>query len=488
MKPDYQVGIIGAGFAGIIAALNLKKSGRNSFIIFERANEVGGTWRDNVYPGCACDVPSPLYSISTEPNPEWPRVFSSQPDILDYLKKVVDKNDLRKKIQFSSDIVTQEFLPEHGLWKVTDRAGRTTTVKMVIMAPGPLNRPNKPNIKGLDTFKGKMFHSAEWDTNYSLKGKRLAVVGTGASSVQIVPAIADEVADLTVFQRTAAWITPRFDRPFTDEQKQRYKKYPFTQKLLREFIYWFLELRGLLFIGNNYVYSIIEKQCLKKLERSVKDPEVRKKLTPNYKVGCKRLLVSDNYLRAFNKPNVHLVTDSITEVNETGLITADGKHHEVDAIILSTGFVAAEIHTDAKILGLNNRELFSEWQQTGLQAYKGTTISGFPNMAFILGPNTGLGHNSVVHIMESQMPYILQYLNKIEQSGESGYLDVKQEVQQKHNAKLQSMFKGTVWESGCKSWYLDSQGRNTTLYPRLTARFRREMNSINFSDYKVQVS
>jgi cation diffusion facilitator CzcD-associated flavoprotein CzcO len=485
MKPDYQVGIIGAGFAGIIAALNLKKSGRNSFVIFERAKEVGGTWRDNVYPGCACDVPSPLYSISTEPNPDWPRLFSSQPQILEYLINVVNRNDLRKHIQFESDIVEQEFIEAEGLWKITDRKGRVTHVKMMIMAPGPLNRVKFPNIKGIETFKGKHFHSAEWDTTYSLKGKRVAVIGTGASAVQIVPNIADEVADMTVFQRTAAWIGTRFDRPFSKEQKEKFRNRPFSQKLMREFIYWFLEFRGLMMVGNKRVHNFFTKQSLKKLEKEVKDPEVRKKLTPDYALGCKRILVSDDYWPTFNRPNVHLVTDSITEIKEHSIVTADGKEHEVDAIIFSTGFEAAEIHTDAKLYGLNKRELFTEWLEKGLNAFHGTTVSGYPNLAFVLGPNTGLGHNSVVHMMESQMPYIMQYLEMIEKKGEKAYLDVKSEAQEAYNAKLQSKFKGTVWQTGCKSWYLNSQGKNTTLYPRLTLTYRREMKKLDKNNYRV---
>lgn len=483
MKADFQVGIIGAGFGGLVAALRLQKAGKNSFVIFERAEDVGGTWRDNVYPGCACDIPSHLYSFADELNPNWSRAFSTQPEILEYIKGVVDKHQLRPHIRFNADITGLRFIEEHGLWEVTDRSGTVTHVKMVISATGPLNRPCVPHFKGMETFQGKVFHSAAWDKTYDLRGKRVAVIGTGASAIQIVPNIAPLVGQLTVFQRTAAWVQPRPDHQFPAFVKGMFKTLPLTNKLYRELIYWRNEFFGKAFVGNDTINRMGSKISLSLLNRQVKDPVTRQKLTPNYKMGCKRVLVSNDYYRSFNRENVSLITEPIQEWNTQGIITTDGQQHAFDAIVLATGFVAADIDLYTTITGRNNRDLLAEWRQTGAQAYRGTTVSGYPNLAFMLGPNTGLGHNSVVHIMESQMNYIMDYLHLLEKQGENGFLDVRPEVQAQHNESLQAQFEGTVWSSGCKSWYMNAQGKNTTLYPRLTVQFRKELRKVDSGEY-----
>ena len=484
-KPDFQVGIVGAGFAGIIAALRLQKSGRDSFVVFEKAQAIGGTWRDNTYPGCACDVPSNLYSISFEPNPNWQRFYSSQPEILAYLNDTVRKRDLEKHVRYDSDMVSFEFQERGGFWKLTDRNGRRTTVKMLIMAVGPFNRPQIPDFKGLESFKGKTLHSARWDAGYDLKNKRVAVIGTGASAVQIVPAIAPEVAHLTVFQRTAAWLGTRMDGAVPPEKQARFRKYPLTQKLRRGLLYWFLEFRGLLFTGNERVHRYFQKLSVEKLEKEVENPETRRKLTPNYKLGCKRILSSDDFYPAFNRSNVALEVDPIAEITPDGILTKNGTRHELDTIIFATGFEVADFTTDMRVTGRNGRELFAEWQEKGLEAYRGSTVAGYPNLAFILGPNTGLGHSSMIHIMESQTNYIMKYLDLLENSGDKAFLDLKPDVQRDYNRFLDEDFAKTVWASGCKSWYLDSKGRNTTLYPRLTVNFRRETRRLNEREYEL---
>lgn len=484
MKPDFQVGIIGAGFAGIIAALRLQQSNRRSFVIFEKAAEIGGTWRDNIYPGCACDVPSNLYSISFEPNPNWQRMYSSQTEILTYLKGVVRKNNIENHIRYDSEIVRYEFVEQYGLWKLTDRRGRAIVVQMVIIAMGPFNRPQMPDVKGIDAFLGKTLHSARWDNQYDLKGKRVAVVGTGASAVQIVPAIAPEVAQLTVFQRTAAWIGTRMDAEVPLARRLRYQKFPFLQRLRRGLLYWFLEFRGLMFLGNERIHRYFHKLSLEKLEREVRDPETRRKLTPDYRLGCKRILSSDDYLPTFNRENVELETDAIQEITPDGILTKNGTRRRFDAIIFATGFEVADITTDMRICGRNGKELFAEWRENGLEAYRGTTVSGYPNLAFILGPNTGLGHSSMIHMMESQVNYILKYLDLLEKNGKNAFLDLKPSIQKHYNQTIQDQFQTTVWASGCASWYVNGAGRNTTLYPRLTARFRRETKQIDDSEYE----
>ncbi len=485
IKPDFEVGIVGAGFAGIIAALRLQRSGRDSFVIFERAKEVGGTWRDNIYPGCACDVPSNLYSISFEPNPHWKRLYSSQPEILEYLKKLVRDRSLETHIRYDADVVDYKFDEKSGFWKLTDRRGRTTTVRMLIFAVGPFNRPQIPDFKGLETFRGKTLHSARWDKNYDLKGKRVAVIGTGASAVQIVPTIAKEVEHLTVFQRTAAWLGTRMDRAVSAEKQELFQKNPWRQKLRRLALYWFLEFRGLMFVGNERVHRHFQKLSVEKLEREVKDPETRRKLTPNYKLGCKRILSSDDFYPAFNRPNVALEIDPIAEITADGILTENGTEHELDAIIFATGFEVADFTTDMRVVGRNGRELFAEWRENGLEAYRGTTVSGFPNLAFILGPNTGLGHSSVIQMMEAQANYVMKYIELLEKSGANSFLDLKPDVQENYNDFLDEQFEKTVWASGCKSWYMNAKGRNTTLYPRLTSNFHRETRRVDRREYEI---
>ena len=485
MKTDFQVGIIGAGFGGLVAALKLKDSSRNSFVIFERASEIGGTWRDNTYPGCACDVPSHLYSIASKPNPDWNYKFSKQPEILNYLQNIVKSNDLTPHIRLNSDIVELKFIESDGLWQITDRVGNQTTVKFIISSTGPLNRAVIPKFEGLDTFKGTKFHSSQWDKTCDIKGKRVAVIGTGASAIQIVPTIAPDVAQLTVFQRTPAWITPRRDRKTLGFEKTLYQHFPATQKFMREGFYWINEFLGKAFVGNQNIYKISKFISLQKLKSEVKDPETRRKLTPQYNLGCKRVLVSDDFYPTFNRSNVELITHNIEKITNSSIITKDGQAHEVDIIVLATGFEAADLNLYTKILGINGTNLIDEWAKTGAEAFRGTTVTGYPNLALLLGPNTGLGHNSVIHIIESQMNYVLDYLKILEKNSDYAYLDVKSDVQKQHNESVQNQFEGTVWASGCKSWYMNKNGRNTTIYPRLTVQFRRETQKVNVEDYII---
>lgn len=485
MKTDYQIAIIGAGFAGVIAALRLKKSGREKFIILEKAAEVGGTWRDNVYPGCACDVPSNLYSISFEPNPHWNRLYPPRAEILEYLKGVVKKNGVDKHIRYDAEMCRAEFIENGGYWKITDKQGRVVTARMIISATGPFNRPRLPDIKGIAEFSGETLHSARWNDAVTLKNKRVAVIGTGASAIQIVPTIAPEVAQLTVFQRTPAWISNRMDSEVSAKHKERRRKYPLYQKFLRELLYWFMELRGNMFLGNKTIQKIFRNMSLKKFEREVKNPEIRQKLIPKYEFGCKRILSSDDYLPCFNRPNVALETEPIAEINATGIVTENGAQRDFDVIIFATGFEVAEITNDEKIYGLNGRELFDQWKTGGLEAYKGTTISGFPNLCFILGPNTGLGHSSMIYMMESQANYVMKYVELLESKGENAFLDLKPDVQKSYNEQLQKKFAGTVWTSGCKSWYANADGKITTLYPRLTRNFRKVTMNIDSSEYNL---
>lgn len=485
MQIDYQVGIVGSGFGGLIAALELNKSGRNSFIIFERAAELGGVWRDNIYPGCACDVKSNLYSIATERNPDWSFAFSTQPEILQYLKDVAQKYGLEKHIRYNTKIVRMRFVEEHGCWEVLDQDRNRVVVTMMIMATGPQDRPYLPAIKGQETFKGAKFHSAAWDPCSDFTGKRVAIIGTGASSVQIVPQIAPIVARLLVFQRTAAWLIPRRDRKIYAFERWLYRYLPFVQYLSRGYIYWLMEVVGISFTGNPHMNRLLTKIALWKLRQEVDDSQTREKLTPDYKIGCKRILISDDFYPTFNRPNVELITEHISEITQDGIRTQDGQYYGVDAIVFATGFVVADIENYIEITGMQGRVLTDEWDRSGAEAYRGINVSGYPNLGFILGPNSGLSHSSALHVMESQMNYIMQYLEQLEKHGNKTYLDVKPEVQKIYNAILQSKFENTTWASGCKSWYINKNGKNTAIYPGLTKQYRKETRALDLNDYIV---
>jgi cation diffusion facilitator CzcD-associated flavoprotein CzcO len=488
MKVDHDIAIIGAGFGGIIAALNLKKLTQKNFIIFERAPEAGGVWRDNIYPGCACDIKSNLYSIKSEQNPKWSSSYAPQGEILQYLQALVQTHQLQNYTHYNTGISEMRFIQSGGYWQLTDQNANSYTAKHVIVATGPFTTPYFPSIKGLETFTGKSFHSSQWDVGYDYSGKRVAVIGTGASAIQIVPAIAQAVSELVVFQRSPPWVMSRHEKKFGAFKKWLFKNIPFVQKIDRQLIYWLTELDGMSFISKDAIHNIISRVALNKLKREVHDPVIRRKLTPDYKIGCKRILVSDDYYTCFNKPNVQLVTGEISEIIGNNIYLQNGKNFEVDAIIFATGFVVSDVANNKlsnaiNVIGTNGHILADDWEKNGIEAYLGMHIAHYPNLSVLLGPNSGLGHSSVLHIMESQMDYIIQYLAAADKNGESSYMDVKPEAQQAYNEKLQRRLSKTVWTSGCKSWYLNKDGKNTTIYPGLAYQYRRETKKFDEDNY-----
>ncbi|MCU0469966.1 MAG: NAD(P)/FAD-dependent oxidoreductase [Arcicella sp.] len=484
----YDIAIIGAGFAGLGMAIRLKKAGYDSFVVFERGSEVGGTWRDNTYPGCGCDVASHLYSFSFEPNPNWTRRFSKQPEILEYLKDCVRKNHLEPHLRLNTEVFSAIFNEQEGFYSVTDSTGNQITARMIVAGLGPLNRPKIPDFKGIEHFKGTIFHSSRWNHAYDLTNKRVAVIGTGASAIQFIPEIADKVQQLYVFQRTAPWIIPKPDGAFSGFAKTVFQKIPFIRKTYREILFWINEFLGLSFIGNETIKKLAQFQATLHLKNQVKDAVLREKLMPNYRIGCKRVLVSDNYYPSIQKPNVELIKGEVQAFTDSGVIDSSGNQYEVDTVILGTGFYAAEYPQEFTknytIQGLNGRELLQQWAENGFEAFRGTTVNGFPNLCLILGPNTGLGHNSVVHIMESQINYIMDYYERIRKNGGKTYFDVKDTAQKTYNQQIQVMLKKTAWTSGCASWYMNSAGKNTTIYPRLNTRFRKETLRVDWENYE----
>ncbi len=473
---QHQIVIVGSGFSGLGMAIRLKKAGIEDFIILERAQEVGGTWRENHYPGAACDVPSHVYSFSFAPSNKWSRKFAPQKEILQYLKECADTYDIRRHIRFRSTVTAASFDEESGLWTLELTEGTKVQARYFILGSGGLSRPSYPKIEGLSSFGGELFHTAEWRHDVSLKGKKVAVIGTGASAIQVVPAIAPEVGELKLFQRTAAWILPKDDYSFSQEQKRRFANWPLLGRLYRTKLYWEFEVRALGLLKPKLIRQA-QKMGYDSIRKIVKDPEVQKKLTPDYTMGCKRILLSNEFYPTFNQDHVSLVTEGIQRVTREGIQTADGQVHKVDAIVCATGFQVAEASAPFPIRGREGRDLQTEWRD-GAEAYRGTTVHGFPNMFIIVGPNTGLGHNSIVFIIESQVNYILDALKKLHKLGNKS-VEVKARAQKDYNDELQERFQGTVWSSGnCVSWYHNAAGRNTTLWPGFSFQLR--MKTLNF--------
>lgn len=480
---DFPIAIIGAGFAGIGAAVQLKKAGIESFVIFERAAEIGGTWRDNTYPGAACDVPSHVYSLSFEQNPNWSQRYATSWEIQDYLLGVVEKWKLRESMRLQTEIVAARFDEDAGAWHLTTNRGDTYTARVVLAGVGGLVDPAYPDIPGLDAFNGEMMHTARWDHDVDLTRKRVSVIGTGASAVQVVPAIAAMVTLLTVFQRTPAWVVAKFDRFYPEWLKRFLRRFPFFLRLSRFVKYWISEIRGpIVFYDSKILSKIGVFLSMWNLRRQVKDPELRKKLTPTFQFGCKRVLVSDDYLATFERDNVELVTDSIERIEPRGIRARDGTLHETDVIVLATGFKLGLTSAPFSIIGRGGRTLDEAWSD-GAVAYKGMAVAGFPNWFIMMGPNTGPGHTSVLVYTEAQIAHAIQAIRKIKDE-RLRFIDIRQQVQDRYNEGIQSRMKHMVW-SGCKSWYLDADGTNHSLYPGFAAEYVLRTRRLRPEDYEI---
>lgn len=483
INPDYQVIVVGTGFSGLGMGIALKKAGINSFTILEKANDVGGTWRDNHYPGCACDVQSHLYSFSFEPNPNWTKMYAPQPEIKKYLQHCARKYGLLNNIQFGQAVKQAVYEEEHKLWRIETAAGKTLTARVVVSGMGGLSTPAYPNIKGLNKFKGVKFHSQDWQHDYDLAGKRVAVIGTGASAIQFVPQIVPKVAHLDLYQRTPPWIMPKPDREITSAERTLFKLAPKSQETIRNAIYLQLESRVLGFVLNPRVMKLPELQARRHIRQAIKDPVLRKKVTPDYAFGCKRVLISNDYLPSLAQPNVDVITHGIKEVRANSIIGDDGVERPIDAIIFGTGFKAQDPIPRGAIFGKGGVDLLDTWQQ-GAQAYLGSTISGFPNLFLLMGPNTGLGHSSMVFMIESQVAYVMDFLKQMNKNGWKE-ADVKAEQQQRFNNELQDKLGNAVWSTGCKSWYVNDSGKNTTLWPGFTFDFRRKTAQFDAQNYQT---
>jgi cation diffusion facilitator CzcD-associated flavoprotein CzcO len=466
MTPEWDVLIIGSGFSGLAMARQLQCQGQLRFQILEQGERLGGTWRDNRYPGCACDVPSHLYSLSSAPKIQWRRHYADHDEIWRYLEEI--SQPLQPHLRLGACMTTAQYDTHENMWKVILQSGEMLTTRILVAGLGPLTRPSLPSIPGLALFKGPAFHSALWPAHADLQGKRVAVVGTGASAIQIVPAIAPQVAQLTVFQRSAPWVVAKHDHAYSPWAQWCFRFIPGWRWLYRTRLYMSRELVGLAFIFPRLM-RVAEGMARRSLHRQVRDVQLRNQLTPHTPMGCKRIMLSDDYYAALQRPNVTLVTSPIEQITAQGMMSADGVCHPVDTIIWATGFFHTQTPERPVITGDRGQTLKEMWQ-TRRGAYNGSVMAGFPNLFLLTGPNSGLGHNSIVFMIEAQVHWVMQALRVMNQQGAQS-LVLRPEAYDHHIVEMEQRSRNTVWKSGCKSWYLDEQGYNTALWPGLSLEF-----------------
>ena len=470
LPSELEIAIVGAGFGGLGAAISLEREGFRDFAVLERAPEVGGTWWFNSYPGCQCDIPSNLYSFSFARKPDWSRSYPEQPEVLGYLRDCSHRFGVRDRIHFECEMREAAWSDDRQCWQIETSRG-PLTARVLIVAPGLLSEPRTPDIPGLETFEGETIHTARWGSGRDLKGKRVAVVGTGATAVQLVPKIQPEVERLLVFQRTPPWVVPLFDRAVGDRQKRLYRAAPAIQDLARGVVYSLREPIVISMAVLPRLAKLLEAVSRLQLRRQVSDPELRRRLTPDYVAGCKRVLLTNAWYPALTEPNVELLTEGLAEIRANKVIGSEGSEREVDAIVFAIGFTPTDPPIAHQLRGADGRTLAETWKGAP-RAYLGTTVAGFPNLFFLYGPNTNLGHNSIVYMLESQYAYLLRAMRAMRER-HLGRLEVREDVQRSFNEGVQRRLKNSVWNAGrCASWYLDEDGENPIMWSDFTFRFR----------------
>lgn len=462
--------IIGSGFAGLGAGVELRRRDRPDFVILEQADRVGGVWRDNVYPGCACDVRVHLYSFSFFPNPDWSHRYARQAELLAYLERVATAFNLTPHLRFGRKVVEARWDDAGARWLVRCENGETYRARFLVAGLGGLSRPAMPELPGLSSFGGPTFHSARWDHAVPFAGKRVGVIGTGASAIQFVPPLVEVAKQVSVFQRTPAWIIPRRDKPIATWVRALFRAAPFVQQALRWLIYWVHEARVPAFTSSTWLLRLASRLALGHLERQVPDPTLRQKLRPDYAMGCKRVLISDDFYPAVSQPTCEVITTAIARVVEGGVETTDGVVHPCDVLVFGTGFQVTDVVGALEIVGRGGRRLAEVWRD-GAKAWFGTALHGFPNLFLMTGPNTGLGHSSMVFMIEAQLAFVGKAIDVVTNTG-ARWWEVRDDAEARFNERLARKLPKTIWLSGCRSWYLDERGQNVTLWPGFTFTFR----------------
>jgi cation diffusion facilitator CzcD-associated flavoprotein CzcO len=481
----HDIVIIGAGFAGLGMAIGLQRQGIRDFVVLERADSVGGTWRANRYPGCGCDVPAPLYSFSFAQNPDWSRLYAPQEEIRAYLEDCTDRFGVRGHLRFGAEMTGAEWDEERERWMIELADGARLSARLLLGGFGGLSEPAYPDIEGLRDFGGRVVHTADWPEDLDLTGRHVAVIGTGASAIQLVPQAAKVAAHVDVFQRTPPWIVPKRDQRIGRSTRRLFRRLPVTQRALRGFIFALTESVGYPITRRPQLLGRIEQMARSHLHRQVPDVALRSRLEPSYRIGCKRILVSGDYYPALCKPGVELVTEPIARISERGVVTADGVEHVADILVCSTGFDIAQAFTRMSIRGRGGVRIADVWSPK-IEAHRGTMVAGFPNFMLMSGPNTGTGSTSQVYMIEAQIHYILEALAEMRRTG-TDVVEVRREAQDAYNRWLQERMRSTVWlTGGCNSWYLDENGHNSTLYPGLSSAFRRSLRGFRASEHILE--
>ncbi len=477
-----RIAIIGSGFAGLCLGIQLKKLGLESFTIFEKSHRLGGTWRDNRYPGSACDLPSMAYCFSFEQKTDWSRKWSPQAEILDYMDHCAEKYGLFPHIRFGTEVAGARFGADSGVWRIVTGSGDEIEAEILVSGVGQLHRPYLPAMRGLERFEGECFHSAQWNHDYDLRGKRVAVIGNAASAIKFIPEIAKQAAQLYVFQRSANWMLPRGDRAFTDVEKHRMSEWPLVAKLYRWFIWGRQELMFPMFIGSERAAKKATQMALDNMRSVITDPKLQDALTPDYPIGGKRILISDDYYPALERANVQVVAAEIERFDAKGVTTRDGASFEVDAAILATGFRTNEFLAPMQIEGLDGLSLGTVWAD-GALAYFGLTVAGFPNFFMMYGPNTNLGHNSIIFMIECQANYIIRSIQILQRKGLK-YLNLRTRAMQAFNRKLDAELERTAWARTGKSWYKNEAGKITNNWSGTTARYWWQTRKVDLDAYE----
>jgi cation diffusion facilitator CzcD-associated flavoprotein CzcO/NAD(P)-dependent dehydrogenase (short-subunit alcohol dehydrogenase family) len=482
-KQDYQVVIVGGGFSGMGVAIRLLKEGIEDFVILEKASQLGGTWRDNTYPGCACDVASQLYSFSYAPNPDWSRVFAEQPEIQKYLLDTAERFGLERFVRYDAEVVSARWQADTQRWELETTQGRFGG-HVLVSGAGPLHEPLVPALPGLETFEGERFHTARWNHDHELQGARVAVIGTGSSGIQVVPKLQPEVKQLTLFQRTAPWVLPKPDHAIPAVERAAFRSLPGFQRAYRGTIYWLLECLQLA-QRRPAVMRQLQKIGLWHLRRQVQDPELRRVLTPDFVLGCKRLLLSNTYYPALQEANVDVVPTGVSRVTPNGVVDANGDEHRFDTLVFATGFQVTDPPIAERVFGRGGVSLAEDWDGSP-QAYLGTCVAGFPNLFLMIGPNLGNGHSSAFVQIEAQADYVVDALRTLRRDGLAS-VEVRRGVQDRYNDEVQEALTDTVWNAGgCSSWYIDAKGRNTSIYPWTTVDMRRRLARFDVNAFVIQ--
>ncbi|BBZ40492.1 flavin-containing monooxygenase [Mycobacterium conspicuum] len=482
----YATLVVGAGFTGLGAAIRLAEAGLDGpddLVILERAERVGGTWRDTTYPGASCDIPSLLYSYSFVKNPTWSRAYSPAQEICRHLEDLATRFDIRRRIRFGHQVSELAFDEAAGVWTAKTSNRKRFRARTVVLASGPLSDVAFPDIRGLGSYQGTKMHSARWDHDYDFTGKRVAVIGTGASAVQIIPELVKQAGFVKVFQRTPAWVLPRLDFPTPRAVQELFTKVPAAQQLAREALFWGHEASATALVWNTPLTSLVARLGRAHLRSQVKDPWLRRQLTPDFTPGCKRMLVSSDYYRALQRDNCKLIDWPIATLSPVGIRTSDGIEHHLDCIVFATGYDVHLTGPPFPVTGLNGRSLAAEWAD-GARAYKSINAHGFPNLFFMTGPNSGPGHNSLLVYVEGQLDYAVRAIRTI-LDHDLRYLDVRADVQRRHNERIQRRLAKTTWMSGCRSWYLTKDGFNGSMYPGFATQYLRQMKDFRFADYRA---